>query len=87
MGFLQSRNSSVPTPEIKYECNVSLYSIENTVYPAHQDSPGKFRIQAVVTPEPVAERVALVTVKASVVSSIGSTDRVRKLNDWPDDRK
>jgi len=45
-GFLQSRNSSLPTPEIKYECNVSLYSVGNNVYPARQDGPGRFRIQA-----------------------------------------
>ena len=46
-GSLQSRNSSLhAAPEIKYECNVSLYSVGNNVYPARQDGPGKFRIQA-----------------------------------------
>jgi cyanophycinase len=46
-GFLQSRRSSLPaTPEIKYECKVSLYSVGNNVYPARQDGPGKFRIRA-----------------------------------------
>jgi cyanophycinase len=46
-GSLQARNSAVPAaPEIRYQCNVSLFSAGNNVYPARKEGPGKFRIEA-----------------------------------------
>lgn len=44
-GLLESQNNSNPE-NIRYECNVSLYSIGNNAYPAWQDTSHKIRILA-----------------------------------------
>jgi len=43
-GLLQSRDSS--PIRVRYECGVSLYSAGGEVYPAIQDGPGRFRVEA-----------------------------------------
>jgi cyanophycinase len=39
-------NAPATSQQINYECEVSLYSIGGTIYPAEFDGPGKLRIQA-----------------------------------------
>jgi cyanophycinase len=50
MGFIGTHSGGVNAPatrqQINYECEVSLYSIGGTIYPAEFDGPHQFRIQA-----------------------------------------
>ena len=46
IGTHSGTESPATNQQINYECEVSLYSIGGTIYPAEFNGPGQLRIQA-----------------------------------------